>query len=379
MKDTEDLQNDLYEEMKSRYKKDDESLPYFFNSYWYIVRYEAGKEYPIFSRKFQSLDNEEEILLDVNILAEGEVFFETGSISVSINNDILAYSTDNVGRRIYKIFFKNIKTGEIYSDVIENTTWKAVWANDNQHVFYIRKDESLRAFQIYRHKLGTDPDKDILIFHEEDETFDVSVFKTKSLEYIFIAASSTNEDEMRFIPANNVYADWTIVQPRTDDLEYSVEHYEDDFYIITNADNATNFKIVKTKVDKPSMEHWQDFIPHRENVLLEGFEIFKNYFVIEEREKGLLQINIIDNQNNNSYYLPFSDPTYTAYIGINLEFDTDILRFGYTSLTKPASTFEYNMKDKTTVLLKEQEVLGGKFFAGNYISERIWATARDGK
>ena len=207
MRDTEDLQNDLYEEMKSRYKKDDESLPYFFNSYWYIVRYEAGKEYPIFSRKFQSLDNEEEILLDVNILAEGEAFFETGSISVSINNDILAYSTDNVGRRIYKIFFRNIKTGEIYSDVIENTTGKAVWANDNQHVFYIRKDESLRAFQIYRHKLGTDSSEDVLIFHEEDETFDVSVFKTKSLEYIFIAASSTNEDEMRFIPANNVFAD----------------------------------------------------------------------------------------------------------------------------------------------------------------------------
>jgi len=379
MKDTEDLQNDLYEEMKSRYKKDDESLPYFFNGYWYIVRYEAGKEYPIFSRKFQSLDNEEEILLDVNILAEGEAFFETGSMSISVNNDIMAYSTDNVGRRIYKIYFKNLKTGELYPDVIENATGKAVWANDNEHVFYIRKDESLRAFQIYRHKLGTDSSEDVLIFHEEDETFDVSVFKTKSLEYIFIAASSTNEDEMRFIPANNVFADWTIVQPRTEDLEYSVEHYEDDFYIITNADNSTNFKIVTTKVDKPAMQHWQDFIPHRENVLLEGFEIFKNYFVIEEREKGLLQINIIDNQNNNSYYLPFSDPTYTAYIGINLEFDTDILRFGYTSLTKPASTFEYNMKDKTTVLLKEQEVLGGKFFAGNYISERIWATARDGK
>lgn len=379
MKDTEDLQNDLYEEMKSRYKKDDESLPYFFNGYWYIVRYESGKEYPIFSRKFQSLDNEEEILLNVNILAEGEAFFETGSMSVSMNNDIMAYSTDNVGRRIYKIYFKNLKTGELYPDVIENVTGKAVWANDNEHVFYIRKDESLRAFQIYRHKLGTDSNEDVLIFHEEDETFDVSVFKTKSLEYIFIAASSTNEDEMRFIPANDVFANWTIVQPRTEDLEYSVEHYEDDFYIITNADDSTNFKIVKTKVDKPSREYWQDFIPHRENVLLEGFEIFKNYFVIEEREKGLLQINIIDNQNNSSYYLAFSDPTYTAYIGVNLEFDTDILRFGYTSLSKPASTFEYNMKEKTTILLKQQEVLGGKFFADNYISERIWATARDGK
>ena len=379
LKDTEDLQNELFEEMKARYKKDDESLPYFFNGYWYIVRYEEGREYPIFSRKFQTLENEEEILLDANILAGDEVFFETGSISVSVDNEVIAYSTDTVGRRIYTIFFKNIKTGKVYPDIIENTTGKAVWAGDNEHVFYIRKDASLRAFQIYRHKLGTDPENDILIYHEKDETFDVSLFKTKSLEYIFIASSSTNEDEMRFIPANNVFADWKLIQPRTEDLEYSVEHYQDDFYIITNADDATNFKIVKTKVETPSLEYWEDYIPHREDVLLEGFEIFRNYFVLEERQKGLLQINIIDNQNNNSYYLPFSDPTYTAYIGINMEFDTDILRFGYTSLTKPASTYEYNMKDKTTTLLKQQEVLGGKFFPENYISERIWAIARDGK
>ncbi len=379
MKDTEDLQNELYEEIKARYKKDDESLPYFFNGYWYIVRYEAGKEYPVFSRKFHTLDNEEEILLDVNILAEGEAFFDTGSISVSVNNEIIAYSTDNVGRRIYKIFFKNLRTGEFYSDSIENTTGKAVWAGDNEHVFYIRKDESLRAFQIYRHKLGTDSAEDVLIFHEEDETFDVSVFKTKSMDYIFIASSSTNEDEMRFIPSDNVFADWTIVQPRTEDLEYSVEHYEDEFYIITNADDATNFKIVKTKVNQPSMEYWQDFIPHRENVLLEGFEIFRNHFVLEEREKGLLQINIIDSQDHSSHYLQFSDPTYTAYIGINMEFDTEILRFGYTSLTKPSSTYEYNMKERSTILVKQQEVLGGTFSPENYTSERIWATARDGK
>ncbi len=379
MKDTEDLQNELYEEMKARYKKDDESLPYFFNGYWYIVRYEAGKEYPVFSRKFHTLDNEEEILLDVNILAEGESFFDTGSISVSVNNEIIAYSTDNVGRMIYKIFFKNLRTGEVYSESIENTTGKAVWAGDNEHVFYIRKDESLRAFQIYRHKLGTDSAEDVLIFHEEDETFDVSVFKTKSMDYIFIASSSTNEDEMRFIPSDNVFSDWTIVQPRTEDLEYSVEHYEDEFYIITNADGATNFKIVKTKVNQPSMEYWQDFIPHRENVLLEGFEIFRNHFVLEERKKGLLQINIIDSQDHSSHYLQFSDPTYTAYIGINMEFDTEILRFGYTSLTKPSSTYEYNMKERSTILVKQQEVLGGTFSPENYTSERIWATARDGK
>lgn len=379
MKDTEDLQNELFEEMKSRYKKDDQSLPYFFNQYWYIVRYEDGKEYPIFSRKFQSLDNEEEILLDVNILAEGEEYFDIGSVSVSVDNQFIAYSSDKTGRRIYTIFFKNLKTGEIFEDKIENTTGKAVWAGDNQHIFYIRKDESLRAYQIHRHELGTDTEKDVLIFHEEDETFDVNVFKTKSLEYIFISSSSTNEDEHRFIPADNVFADWKIIQERTEDLEYSVEHYQDDFYIITNADDSTNFKIVKTKVSQPEIENWVDFIPHRENVLLEGFEIFNDYFVIEEREKGLLQIKIIESKTGDSHYLPFSDPTYTAYIGTNMEFDTEKLRFGYTSLTKPSSTYEYDMKEKTTKLLKEQEVLGGKFFPENYISERIWAIARDGK
>jgi len=379
MKETEDLQNDLYEEMKSRYKKDDESLPYFFNQYWYIVRYEDGKEYPIFSRKFQTLENEEEILLDANVLAEGNEYFDIGSISISVNNDILSFSTDIVGRRIYKIFFKNLKTGEIYKDEIENTTGKAVWSSDNNYVFYIRKDESLRAFQIHRHELGTETEKDVLIFHEEDETFDVNVYKTKTLDYIFISSSSTNEDEHRFIPADNVFADWKIIQERTEDLEYSVEHYQDDFYIVTNADDATNFKIVKTKVENPSIENWEDFIPHRENVLIEGFEIFNDYFVLEERESGLLQIKIIESKTGDSHYLPFSDPTYTAYIGTNMEFDTEKLRFGYTSLTKPASTFEYDMKEKTTKLLKEQEVLGGKFFKENYISERIWATARDGK
>lgn len=379
MKDTEGLQEILYEEMKARYKKDDESLPYFFNEYWYIIRYEEGKEYPIFCRKFQSLDNPEEIILDVNILAEGLKFFEVASLSISPDNKIAAYSTDAIGRRIYTLLFKNVETGENLPDMITNTTGKAVWAGDNKHVFYIRKDESLRAYKVFRHQLGTDESEDVLIFHEEDETFDVNVFKTKSLEYIFLASSSTISDEHRFIPANDINAEWKIIQPRLDDLEYSVEHYKDEFYIITNADDATNFKIVKTKIENCGMEHWQDVIPHRENVLLEGFEIFKNYFVIEEREQGLLQIKIMDLLNNTEHYLPFSDPTYTAYIGTNLEFDTDILRYGYTSLTQPSSTFEYNMKTKTTKLLKEQEVLGGKFFKENYRSERIWAPSRDGK
>lgn len=379
MKDTEDFQQQLFEEMKARYKEDDESLPYFFNEYWYLVRFEIGKEYPIFSRKFQTLENDEEILLDVNVLAEGKKFFEVGSVAVSPDNKLMSFSSDEIGRRIYSIQFKNLETGEIYQDQIPNTTGKAVWANDNEHIFYTRKDESLRAFQVYMHQLGTDSSLDVLVFHEKDETFDVNVFKTKSLEYIFIASSSTISDEHQFIPADNVLAEWKIIQPRIDDLEYAVEHYKDKFYIITNADDATNFKIVKTKVENPGMENWEEVIPHREETLLEGFEIFNDYLVLEERTEGLLYIKIIENETQNSHYLEFNDPTYTAYIGLNLEFNTEKLRFGYTSLTKPSSTLEYDMKERITITLKEHEVLGGKFFSENYISERVWAPSRDGE
>ncbi|MFC6266963.1 S9 family peptidase [Frigoriflavimonas asaccharolytica] len=378
LEDTEDLQNMLYEEMKGRYKKDDESLPYFFNEYWYIVRYEKGKEYPIFCRKHLSLEAEEEIMLNVNVLAEGQEFLEIGSVSVSPNNELLSFSTDLVSRRIYSIFFKNLKTGELFQDVISNTTGKTVWANDNMHIFYIRKDINLRAFQVYRHQLGTNSDLDILVFHEDDDTFDVDISKSKSQDFIFISSSTTNTDEHRFIPSNNVFADWKIIQPRTEDLEYAVEHFEDEFYIINNTDDAFNFKISTTKVINCSVENWVDLIPHREDVLIEGFEIFKNFLVVEERKEGLLQINIINNLDRTSHYLNFSEPTYSAFIGVNLEFNTEILRFGYTSLVQPSSTFEYNMKDKSSELLKEQPVLGGKFARENYISERIWAKSRDG-
>ena len=379
MKDTELLQRELFEEMKSRYKEDDESLPYFFNEYWYITRYEKGSEYPIFTRKYQSQENEEELLLDVNILADRHDFYDVGGISISLNNEIMAYSEDITGRRIYTIHIQNLKTKEKLEEKLENTTGRIVWANDNEHFFYIRKNEHLRAYKIYRHRLGTSQEEDVLVFHEEDEAFDVSVFKTKSLEYIFVASSSTVSDEHRFIPAADVFAEWKIVQPREEGLEYAVEHYENDFYILTNEGGDYNFKLVKTSVDSPCKECWGEVIPHREEVLLEGFEIFKNYLVLEEREKGLLQLNIFDYKNNTSWYLPFNDPTYTAYIGLNLEFDTEILRYGYTSLTMPSSTYEYNMREKTARLLKQQEVLGGKFLSENYISERVWADSRDGE
>ena len=379
MKDTEELQEQLFQEMKARYKEDDESLPYFFNEYWYVIKYQIGKEYPLFYRHHLSLENPIELMLDVNEMAEGKDFYDVGSFSVSVNNQLAAFSEDTLGRRIYTILVKNLETGEFYEDKIENTTGKSVWANDNEHFFYIRKDETLRAYQIFRHKIGTKQEEDVLIFHEEDETFDVNVFKTKSLEYIFIASSSTISDEHWFIPSNDVNAEWKVIQKREDDLEYAVEHYENDFYIITNEGDATNFKIVKTPVEKPSKENWVDVIPHKKETLLEGFEIFKDYFVLEERTEGLLQLKIINNGDQTSYYLPFNEPTYSAYVGINLDFDTEVLRYGYTSLTQPSSTLEYNMRTRETRLLKQQEVLGGTFDSSNYISERIWAPSRDGK
>lgn len=379
LKDTEHTQEELFEEMKSRYKKDDESLPYFFNDYWYYTRYEKGKEYPFFCRKYTSLDNEEEVMINVNELARDFSFFELSSASVSMDNEIVAYSFDTVGRRIYTIRFKNLKTGKVLDDVIENATGKVVWANDNQHIFYIRKDKSLRAFQVFRHRLGTDSSEDVLVYHEEDETFDVSIYKTKSHQYIFIASSSNLADEHRFIPAGDVEAEWQMIESRKSKVEYSVEHHEDYFYIITNANKSINFKLVKTLVHQPSMENWKDLIPHREEVLLEGFEIFKDYLVLEERKGGLIHLRVINNLTQESYELPFPEPAYTAYIGINLDFETDKLRFGYTSLKTPSSILEYDMKNKTSELLKQHEVLGGKFSPDNYISERVFAPSRDGK
>lgn len=379
MKDTEKLQEKLFEEMKARYKKDDESLPYFFNDYWYLVKYEDGKEYPLFCRKFKSLENETEVILDVNTLAEGHNFFDVGSVSVSPNNEWAAFSVDNIGRRVYSIGFKNLITGEILQDKIANTSGKAVWANDNQHIFYTRKDKNLRAHQVFQHQLGTDSSQDILVFHERDTAYDVDIFKTKSQEYIFIASSSTTSDEHRFIPAGDVLAPWKVIQPRTKDLEYAVEHYQDRFYIITNAGGATNFKMATTPVDATELSNWEELIPHRQEVLLEGFEIFKDYLILEERVKGLLQIRVIENATGDTHFLPFGEPAYAAYIGINLEFDSDVLRYGYTSLTQPGSVYEYSLKERTSTLLKQQEVLGGQFSPENYISERIWALAHDGK
>lgn len=376
---TESLQSTLFEEMKSRIKEDDESVPYKLNGYWYKVRFEKGKEYPIYIRFKDSLHNQEEIMFNANEMAEGHDFFNLGGIKISEDNRLAAFSTDTIGRRIYTLQFKNLDTGAILPDTIENTTGSATWAADNKTIFYTRKDDALRPFQIYKHVLGTNPSEDTLIFHEKDETYNVGVHKTKSREYIMISSHNTVSDEYRFIKANEPDAKFITIQSRERNLEYSVEHYKDYFYIITNKDEAINFKVMKTEIEKPSKENWEDVIPHRKEAYIEDIEIYSNYLVVEERSNGLVKFNIKKWDNSEDYYMDFPEETYSAYIGFNPDFNSSTLRYVYNSMTTPSSVIEYDLVDKSKKVLKEQEVPDPDFNKENYVSERVWATARNGK
>ncbi|MBD1261740.1 S9 family peptidase [Maribacter polysiphoniae] len=376
---TKDFQNVLFEEMKERIKEDDSSVPYKKNGYWYVTRYGKGKEYPIYSRHKDTLDAPEEIMFDCNEMAEGHEFFNLGGIAISPDNKLAAFGIDTVSRRQYTIQIKNLETGEIYSDKIENTTGGSVWANDTKTLFYSKKDPvTLRADKIYRHTFGTDAKEDHMVYHEEDETFGTFVYKTKSHKYLVIGSYSTLTSEFRILNADTPMDDFKVFSPRKRGLEYSIAHYGDSFYILTNKDKARNFKLMKVGEVQTSSEYWEEFIPHREEVLLEDIDIFKDYYVLSERENGLNKLKITRWDKTDSYYLPFESETYTAYVGANPEFDTEILRYGYNGMTTPSSVIDFNMRTKDKVVKKEQEVLGGKFKKEDYRSERIWATARDG-
>lgn len=377
---TNNFQKELFEEMKGRIKEDDTSVPYFRNQYFYITRFEKGSQYPIYSRKKETLEAKEEVLFNVNEEAEGHEYFQLGGLNVSPDNNLVAFATDTVSRRQYTIQIKNLETGKILSDKIENTTGGSVWSNDNKTLFYTKKDPlTLRSSSIYRHILGTDASEDVVVFEEKDETYNTYVYKTKSHKFIVIGSSSTLSSEFRIIAADKPYGEWKVIQPREENLEYSLAHYGDYFYIQTNKDNATNFKLMKTPINKTTKENWVDVIPHREETLLEDVSIFKNYLVIEERTEGLGKIRIKTWDGKEDYYLPFDEETYSAGVYSNPEFDTDVIRYSYNSMTTPNSVIDFNMKSQTKEIKKEQEVLGGKFDKNNYKSERVWATARDGK
>ncbi|WP_020531639.1 S9 family peptidase [Flexithrix dorotheae] len=372
-----EFQDSLFEEIKGRIKEKTESLPYKLGNYFYYHRFDEGLEYPIHCRKKENLEAEEEILLDVNKLAEGEPYFSATGLRISENDNILAFSTDNVGRRIYTLRFKDLTTGEFLPDVIENVTGNATWADDNKTIFYTVQDqETLRSYRVYKHILGTDSKQDQLIYEEEDETFNLSVGKTKSKKIITINSHASLTSEIRFLPADNPNGEFKIVHPREREIEYHVDHFEDKFYILTNYE-AQNFRLMSCEMNKSTKENWQEVIPHRKDVLLEDIDIFKEFLALEERFEGLTRIRIINWKTQEDHYLDFGEPTYTAGIDYNPDFDTKTLRYGYNSLTTPSSVFDYDMEKRTKELKKQQEVIGD-FNPDNYQSERITATAADG-
>lgn len=377
MKPTERLQEKLYEELVGRIKQTDMSVPYRDNGYYYYSRYEEGKDYPVYCRKKGNLEAPEEILIDANEMAEGEPFFSVIGLSVSPDNTLLAYAVDTVSRRLYRQHFKDLKSGEVLADEIPNTVGMVAWANDNKAIFYTLKDTTtLRAYKIMKHRLGTPTSEDQEIYVEEDETFYSYAFKSKSKDLVFIASYSTLTSEYRFLDAAQPDGTFRIVQPRQRGLEYQVEHFQDGLYIRTN-DQAKNFRLMVAPLENPAKQYWREVIPHRDDVLFEDFAIFNDFLVAEERRAGLTQVRIIRWEDNSEHSLDFGEETYTASIDINPEFDSDWLRYNYSSLTTPNSTFDYNMNSREKKLMKQQEVLGG-FIAENYHAERLSATAPDG-
>ncbi|HEX9580184.1 MAG TPA: S9 family peptidase [Gemmatimonadales bacterium] len=375
---TKPLQERLFQEIRDRIKQTDETVPYRLDDYFYYTRYEDGKDYPIHARKRGTLDAPEEVMLDVNQLAQGHTFFAVGGRQVSFGQDLLAFATDTVGRRVYTLRFKNLATGAMLPDEIPQVTGNMAWANDNRTLFYTQQDpETLRWHRVYRHVLGTDPATDQLVYDETDETFSSFVFRTKSKAYVMIASFQTVSSEYRYLDANRPQGTFAVIQPRERDHEYDVDHFGEHFFIRTNLSGATNFRLMRTPVARPARDHWEEVIPHRGDVLLEGIEIFRDHLVLVERARGLRQLRVRPWSGEGEHYLEFGEPAYLTSPAENPTFDTPLLRFNYTSLTTPNSVYDYDMGTRQRVLLKRDEILGG-FDQANYQTERWAARAADG-
>lgn len=377
LKHTEPLQEQLFKEITSRIKQDDNSVPIKIRDYYHYTRFEEGKEYPIYCRKKHSLEAEEEVILDGNVLAEGHAFFEIGEVSLSEDDRLLAYSVDIVSRRIYTVYVKDLQKGEMVGEPIENTSGNVVWASDNKTLFYGVKDETLRPCKIMRHRLGTNPSDDVMVFEETDETFVTYISKTKSRKYLIINSESTLSSECRILESDRPENSFRVFQERQPDMLYGIDHYGEHFYIQTNADGARNYKIMRTPIGQTGKQNWEEVIAPRDQVMIEGFTIFSKFFVIEEREDGLVKIRVKSWDGQTDYYIDFGEPTYTAGVGANPDFDAVTLRFAYTSMTTPSSVFEYDMGKRTKTLLKQQEIVGG-YNPNDYVTERLMAPSHDG-
>jgi len=378
LRHTKNLQKKLYSEIISRIKKDDVSVPYLDNDYWYYTRYEKGKEYPIYCRKRESLENPEEVMINVNDWAKGHDYFSLTNLSVSPNNKFLAFGVDTLSRRIYTIKIKDLQTGELLMDEIHGTEDAVAWANDNATFFYTVKNEiTLLSEYINRHKLGTLQTDDVRVYTEKDDSFYIGVGRSKSDKYIIIYNSSTLISDYYILNANDPVGKFRQFSPRETEHEYTIEHYNDKFYIVTNW-NAMNFRLMETPENATTKQNWKEVIPHRKDVMVSGIDVFADHLVISERRDGLRQIRVIDQRNGNEHYLDFGEAVYSAYPSVNPSFNTNVLRYQFSSLITPRSTFDYDMDMKVSTLLKQSEVVGGHDPA-DYHSERLYAKVRDGK
>jgi oligopeptidase B len=377
LKHTEPLQEQLFKEITGRIKQDDNSVPIKIRDYYHYTRFEEGKEYPIYCRKKHSLEADEEIILDGNALAEGHAFFDIGEVSLSEDDRLLAFSVDTVSRRIYTVYVKDLATGELVGEPIMGTSGNVVWASDNQTLFYGVKDETLRPCKIMRHRLGTNPKDDMTVFEETDETFVTYISKTKSRKYLIINSESTLSSECRILESDRPENGFRVFQERQPDMLYGIDHYGEHFYIQTNADGEKNYKIMRTPIGQTEKPNWEEVIAPRDQVMIEGFTIFSRFFVIEEREGGLVKIRVKTWDGATDYYIDFGEPTYTASVGANPDFDAVTLRFAYTSMTTPSSVFEWDMERRTKTLLKQQEIVGG-YNPNDYVTERLMAPSHDG-
>ena len=378
MSSTKTFQENLFTEMKARIKEKDESVPVFKNGYFYYTRTEDGKQYYKYCRKKGSLDAPEEVLLDVDQMAEGHSYFSASGFDISGDNNLLAYGVDLVSRRQYTIYVKNLATGEILKDAIQNTEGDPCWAADNKTIFYTSKNPvTLLSEKIMRHKLGTDAAEDVLVYEEKDKSNYIGVGKSKNNQYIFIVSQATMSSEWRFIDSARPDDAFKVFQPRMKDVLYEVIPLADKFLVLTNKDEAKNFKLMECPLDKTEASGWKEVIAVRNDVLLQGVQEFKDFIVINERKDGLVKLRIRSLKDNSEHYVDFGEPAYAANFGANPEYDSSNLRYNYTSLTTPSSTFDYDMVSKVKTLKKQQEVLGG-YNSADYTTERLYATANDG-
>lgn len=378
LKHTEPLQQKLYKEIVGRIKKDDSSAPYFKNGYWYYTRYEQGKEYPIYCRKKEKLAAEEVVMLDVNELAKGHAYYAAVALRVSPDNKILAFSEDITGRRIYTVRFVQLETGEFLPDELTNTDGSGAWANDNQTYFYTIKNEiSLLSEKVLRHRLGTNPADDALVYTEQDPSFYIGVYRSKSGKYIIIYNSSTISSDYHILSADHPFGDFQQFAERKPHHEYSIYHDGDQFYILTNW-QAKNFRLMQAPEQATGKNNWKEIIPHREDVLLEDIEVFQHYLVTSERANAKTAINIINKDTKISHSIDFGEEAYVASVGNNPEFKSDNLRFQYSSMTTPSTVYDYNMLTHQKTVAKRQQVVGGHE-PSDYVTKRLFATARDGK